>query len=162
MHINVSVVPIARFLPVFSPYLFHSGYTGKKIFCLMSYPCDPTNKQIQMFYGKWSLTPTNSALVEIFVFSFCFLDLQCTIPYPKDIQPPVCVFKSGCTPYAASNHVHNWLMLSAPIILYHPWCVLGISIPTSTLPCTTWCSWSLWLTGTIWRAQFRAFPFFYP
>ena len=83
----------------------------------MSYPCDPTNKQIQMFYGKWSLTPTNSALVVLFVFSFCFLDLQCTIPYPKDMQPPVCVFKSGCTPYVASTHVHNCLRLSDPIIL---------------------------------------------
>ena len=51
------------------------------------------------------------------MFSFCLLDLQFTIPYPKDMQPPVWIFKSGCTPYAALAYVHNWLRLSAPIIL---------------------------------------------
>ena len=51
------------------------------------------------------------------MFIFCFLDLQCTIPYPKYMQPSVWIFKSGCTPYAASTHVQNWLRLSAPIVL---------------------------------------------
>ena len=51
------------------------------------------------------------------MFSFCFLDLQCTILYPKYMQPPVWIFYPGCTPYAASNHVHNWIIISAPIIL---------------------------------------------
>ena len=53
----------------------------------------------------------------MFVFIFCLLDLLCTTLFPKYMQPPVWIFKSGCTPYAASTHVQNWLRLSAPIIL---------------------------------------------
>ena len=33
------------------------------------------------------------------------------------MQPPVWIFRSGCTPYAASTHVHNWIRLSYPITL---------------------------------------------
>ena len=33
------------------------------------------------------------------------------------MQLPVWISKSGCTPYAESTNVHNWLRLAAPIIL---------------------------------------------
>ena len=75
------------------------------------------NKQIQNFYINLSLTPTTLTSVELFVFSFCLLDFQFTIPYPKYMQPPAWLFKSGCNPYTASTHVHNWLRLSATIVL---------------------------------------------
>ena len=45
------------------------------------------------------------------------MDLKCTILYLKYIQPPVWLLKSGCTQYAAPIHVHNWIRMSAPIIL---------------------------------------------
>ena len=76
-----------------------------------------THKQIHILYGSSSLTPTNSASVDIVLFSFFLLDFQCTIPYPNYMQPPMWLFRSGCTPYAASTHVHNCLRLSAPMIL---------------------------------------------
>ena len=60
---------------------------------------------------------TTLASVELFVLNFCLLDLQCTIPYPNGILPSVWIFRSGCTPYEVSNHVHSWLRLSTPITL---------------------------------------------
>ena len=51
------------------------------------------------------------------MFSFFLVELQCTILYPKGMLPPVWIFKSGCTPYVASTHVHNWIRMYAPIIL---------------------------------------------
>ena len=45
------------------------------------------------------------------------MDLQGTIPYPKDMQPIVWFLKSGFTPYAASSHLHNWFRPSSPISL---------------------------------------------
>ena len=51
------------------------------------------------------------------MFSFYFLDLKCTIPYPNNIQPPVWTFKLGCTLYTASIHVHKWIRLYATMIL---------------------------------------------
>ena len=51
------------------------------------------------------------------MFSFFLMELQCTILYPKVMLPPVWIFKSGCTPYVASTHVHNWIRMYAPIIL---------------------------------------------
>ena len=33
------------------------------------------------------------------------------------MQPPVWLFNPGCTPYVALTHMHNWLRLSATIIL---------------------------------------------
>ena len=50
------------------------------------------------------------------MFSLCLLDLQYTIPYPNYMQPPVWIFKSVCTPYAASNHVYSCIRLSYPMI----------------------------------------------
>ena len=76
------------------------------------------------------------------------------------MQPPVWIFKSGFTPYTASNHVQNWLWLSDSVILYHILYGLGISILASIFPCPTWCSWSLWCTGMIHRDQYLSFPFF--
>ena len=92
--------------------------------------CVTINKQIQILYVGQSLTPTTSASVELLVFIFCLLGLKCTIPYPKDMHPPVCIFRSGCTTYSAWTHVHNWLILSAPIIIlsYMGWYIL---IPAS-------------------------------
>ena len=51
------------------------------------------------------------------MFSFCFLDLQCTIPYPKDMHLTVWLLNLGWTPYAESTNVHNWIRLSALIIV---------------------------------------------
>ena len=46
----------------------------------------------------------------------CSVNAGWTIPYPNGIQPPVWLFRLGCTPYAASTHVHEWLRLSDLII----------------------------------------------
>ena len=53
----------------------------------------------------------------VFAFSFRFMDLKFTTPYPNDMQPTVCIFRLGCNSYEALIHVHNWLMISAPMIL---------------------------------------------
>ena len=46
-----------------------------------------------------------------------FLDLQCTIPYPNDMQPPLWLFMLQSTPYLVSTHVHNWIIMFSPKIL---------------------------------------------
>ena len=51
-----------------------------------------------------SSTPTNSASVELFVFSFCLLEPLMTAPLPMIITPPVWLFISGCTAYEASTN----------------------------------------------------------
>ena len=51
------------------------------------------------------------------MFSFCLLDLQCTIPYPNNIKPFMWIFRSWCTPYSAQTHVHNWIIMYAPMII---------------------------------------------
>ena len=70
-----------------------------------------------MLYGRLSITPTTSTSVDLFVFIFFLLELQFTKPYPNYILMPVWLFRSGCTPYAASTYVNNWLRLSAPTIV---------------------------------------------
>ena len=87
------------------------------MFCLILNPWDTTNRHIKMLYGRYFFTPTTSYSVELFIFKFSFMDLQCMSPKPNDMQPPVWLLLSGCTPYATSYHVHNWLRLSANIIL---------------------------------------------
>ena len=49
---------------------------------------------------------------------FCLLELQCTITYTNEMQPPVQIFRSWCTPYVSSTYVNNWLRLFATIILF--------------------------------------------
>ena len=62
-------------------------------------------------------TLTISASVELFVFSFSLMKLQCTIPYPNYMQPSVRLFRSGCNPYASSSHVNKSFILSSNMIL---------------------------------------------
>ena len=56
------------------------------------------------------------ALVELFTFNLCFLDLYCTSPYPNIIMQPVWVFRSGTNPYTAYTHVNSCMSLYSPII----------------------------------------------
>ena len=70
-----------------------------------------------MLYGSYSTTPTTSSSVKIFVFNLFFLGLQCTSSQPNDTPHLVWLFRSGCTTYAASSHVHSWLRLYDPITL---------------------------------------------
>ena len=76
--------------------------------------------------------------MEIFVFSFWFLDLQCTIPYLNGIPLLVWLFRLGCNPYAASTLVHNWLRIFYSIILlslivYFRYCNTHLSFSLSSL-----------------------------
>ena len=50
--------------------------------------------------------------VERFVFSFCLVNLQCKILQPSDMPSLMWLFRLGCTPYAASTHVHSLMRLS--------------------------------------------------
>ena len=58
--------------------------------------------------------------MELFVFSFFFMDLKCTIQYPNDMQLKVWLFRQDCTAYTASTHVHKWLRLSSTMIFLLP------------------------------------------
>ena len=69
-----------------------------------------------MLYGRYSLTPTNSASVELFVFNFCLDDLVCRVPCPRDIVPPVWLFMPGCIVWDASIQVQSMFKSRAPII----------------------------------------------
>ena len=87
------------------------------LFCIILYPYDAINRNIQMFYGRYSLNRNTTSPVEIFAFNFCLLDLQCTSPYPNDIPSLVWIFRLGCTPYVTSTHVYSLLRLSSPSTL---------------------------------------------
>ena len=41
-----------------------------------------------------SSAPTNSDSVELFVLSFCFMDVEITEPYPNVLVPPVWLLQS--------------------------------------------------------------------
>jgi len=47
---------------------------------------------------------TNSASVELFVFNFCLLDVEYTVPFTRIIKIPLCILMSGCTEYELSTH----------------------------------------------------------
>ena len=49
-----------------------------------------------------SSTPTSSALVELLVLIFCFIDVGNALPYPKVRQTPVQLLQSGFTTNEAS------------------------------------------------------------
>ena len=81
-----------------------------------------------MIIGMTLSRPTSSASVKLFLFNFCFLELQCTSLYPNDIPPLVWIFILGCTPYAASTHVNSWMRLYEPIkLLSLPFCLSNCS-----------------------------------
>jgi len=82
----------------------------------MRYPCTARNMTAWILYGTYSLVPTSSDSVELFVFSFCLPDLQCKAPHPMDIIPLVCPFISGCTAYDASIHVWSSSRRPAPMM----------------------------------------------
>ena len=52
--------------------------------------------------GKYSLILTISYSHVLLVLDFCFVDLACTTPVPKEIQPPVWPQIFGCIACAAS------------------------------------------------------------
>ena len=58
-----------------------------------------------MLYGKYSLNPATSNLVEIFVFSLCTEYGSYIKPHPKDVAPPVWLLILLYTPYTASTYV---------------------------------------------------------
>ena len=87
------------------------------MFHLISYPCDSVHRPIKMFYGRQSLTLITQTSVQIFVFNYYLMDLQCTCPYPNNVPPTVWIFRSGSTLYTYSNHVHSWMRFSFPITL---------------------------------------------
>jgi len=47
---------------------------------------------------------TNSASVELFVLSFCFVGAEYVTPYPKLTTTPVWLLMSGCMAYELSTH----------------------------------------------------------
>jgi hypothetical protein len=59
------------------------------IFCKGGYPCSLMNFVIQIVFARYSLTPTSLVCVELFMFTFCFVDLQAKPPRPYEIIPPV-------------------------------------------------------------------------
>ena len=70
-----------------------------------------------MLYGRYSLTLTTLASVKNVTFNLCLTYLQYTNLYQNDISPPVCIFRSGCTPYSLSTHVYSWIRLPVPLTL---------------------------------------------
>ena len=70
-----------------------------------------------MVYSRQSSTPTTLASVEIVLFNFCLLESHCINPDTNYMQPPVWLFRSGCTPYVALTYVNNWMRMYAPMIL---------------------------------------------
>ena len=106
--------PVHEFRPSFYPY--------RSLVVLVKYVVDNCislsfeNLIIQILYGRYSLTPINSASVELLPFSFCLLDFACSAPVPIDIIPPVWLLILSCTAYAASIHVYMFLGLDALII----------------------------------------------
>ena len=59
-----------------------------------------------IFYGTYSIAPTSSDYIELFMFNFCLLDLQWVTPNPMDISPPVWLFISWYTAPDAFTHVN--------------------------------------------------------
>ena len=70
-----------------------------------------------MLYGRYSLTPTISAYVELFMFNFCVLAFECNAPIPMDIMPLVWLSISVCTAYATPVQVKICIKIVAPITL---------------------------------------------
>ena len=60
-----------------------------------------------------SAIPTNSASVDLAVFSFCFLDKLRISPFPMDITAPVRLLKSQWVPYKASTYQRTTFNASA-------------------------------------------------
>ena len=108
--------PVHEFLPFTSIFiaLWLSWY---RILFLKLYPWYSKKFVNQMWKGRYSLTPTSSASVELLAFIFCFDDFVCIKPCPSDMAPPVCPLMLGCTAYDASTHVHRVSNDVAPKIL---------------------------------------------
>ena len=116
VYVYVPRVPVTLLLPVFF-VLIALLLSWNIMFRLISYLCDSINRSIQMLYGRYSLTLTTLAPVELFVLNLCLMELQCTSTYPNDIPSPVWLFRYGCNPYSASTFVHICMRLSSPITL---------------------------------------------
>ena len=78
-----------------------------KTFSFILYPWLFMKFTIHMWYGKYSVTATSSASVELFVLSFCLDDFEWMIPTLNDIVPPVWLCLFMCVANAASTQVTN-------------------------------------------------------
>ena len=67
-------------------------------------PCASRKYRIHNSWGIRSSTPTSSASVDLFVFSFCLFEAEYRAPCPIVIIPPVWLFMSWCTANATSTH----------------------------------------------------------
>ena len=59
---------------------------------------------VQQIAGMKSSAPTISVSVELWVLSFCFVELTIGNPHPKDNPPPECPLMFGWTANDASTH----------------------------------------------------------
>ena len=66
--------------------------------------------------GRGSSIPTNSDYVELLVFSFCFVEMLTTVPYPRDIWAPVWPLVPLCTAKAVLTDQYMLPFLSDPRI----------------------------------------------
>ena len=71
------------------------GFNGE--FTIIDVTCDSKKCFIHMTNVIVSSTPTSSALVELLVVIFCFVDMDKTLQCPKVRQAPVWLLQSGCT-----------------------------------------------------------------
>ncbi len=77
------------------------------------YPWDSMKYQVQQIAGVKSLAPTISDSVELWVLSFCLVELTMGYPLPKDRLPLLCPRMLGWTANAASTHHFKMPVLMA-------------------------------------------------
>ena len=66
------------------------------MFFSMLYPCDLMKYLVHRICGIASSAPIRSSSVELFVFSFWFLDILIFNPRPMEMAAPVCLRISSC------------------------------------------------------------------
>ena len=81
------------------------------MFCLALYTCAYRKCLVHNTRLDASSTPTNSASVLIFIFSFCFRDTDMIAPFPIVNIYPVCNLKSKCTSNSASTYQFRQMFL---------------------------------------------------
>ena len=77
-------------------------------------PCAAMKYWVQHISGMKPSTATISVSMEIFVLSFCFVELTIGNPHPKDKTPPECPLILGWTANDASTH---HLKIPFPLVL---------------------------------------------
>ena len=106
--------PVHNYRPFFSILIELSLY-WKMTFFVISYPCASWNVTIYFLNDTYSLVPTSSDSVVLFLFNFCLLEWKWIIPYPIDIAPSVWLHIFGCTSNDSSTQVNNSYKLNNPI-----------------------------------------------